>query len=79
MTADKSHDPELRAAIIAELNRARGAKNWGYRTWWFKFHIPFETTEVQQELERMERDGLVTVDRRQSINAQWWLVEHDNK
>lgn len=72
MATNNPHDPELRAAIIKELNEAKG--EWGYRTWWFKFHIPFETTEVQQELERMELDGLVMADRRQSINAKWVLV-----
>lgn len=77
MTTNKPHDPELRAAIIAEMRRAK--ETGGYCTWWFKFHIPFETKVVRQELERMEREGLVTADRSRSNNTLWRLVEHDNK
>lgn len=92
MTTNKPHDPELRAAIIAEINRAKaeGAerwkatgdpdlawyeKTWGYCTWWFKFKIPLPTKVIRKELEKMERDGLVTADRSRSNNTLWKLVE----
>jgi len=96
MTASKPHDPELRAAIIAEMRRKKEVdravwktigdltwfeRTWGYCTWWFKFEIPRETKEIRRELEKMERDGLVTADRSRSNNTLWKLVEphHESK
>ena len=96
MTTNKPHDPELRAAIIAEIGRgkAEGREQWAgygedaliwhdktfaYCTWWFKLKIPRATRVIRQELERMERDGLVTADRSQSNNTKWRLVEHDDQ
>lgn len=73
MTTNKPHDPELRAAIIAEMQRAKETE--GYCTWWFKFNINRTTTVTRKELERMERDGLVTADRSQSNNTKWRLVD----
>lgn len=95
MTTNKPHDPDLRAAIIAEINRAKAVgrdtwaehgedallwhdKTFAYCTWWFKFKIPKTTKVIRQELERMEREGLVTADRSRSNNTLWRLVDHDN-
>jgi len=76
-----NHDPELRAAIIAEMKRERDKCQealWStheYCTWWFKFAIPYETRAIRKELERMERDGLVAANRRLSNNTRWRLIE----
>ena len=92
MTTNKPHDPELREAIIAEMNREKAErlkcgdvsdkawpeKSWGYCTWWFKFKIPLPTKVIRKELERMERDGLVTADRSRSNNTLWKLVDLKN-
>lgn len=79
---------ELRGLIIAEMKRRRESdaekytwiyKNTGkaheYCTWWFKFKVPFTTKVIRAELERMERDGLVTSDRSESNNTRWMLTD----
>lgn len=61
----------LRTMVI-EFIKARGPH---CPTWWFKFTIPAETKAIRKELEAMEREGLVTSDRRQTNNTKWALVE----
>lgn len=61
----------LREQIIAEIVRR---KNEQCCTWWFKFKVPFSTAEIRRELERMERDKLVTADRSQRNNTKWLLI-----
>ena len=63
-------DLTLRQEIIAYMQK-RGQ----CCTWWFKFAICHDTKTVRRELEQMEREGLVTVCRRQSNNTKWTLVE----
>ena len=78
----KPHNPKLRAAIIAEMNRGEeaGEMPFGYCTKWFKFKLlAWTTPTIRKELERMERDGLVTADRSESNNTKWRLVEHGNQ
>lgn len=76
----------LRDEIIAEMRRYMAAQDetfpeWAtpykyeYCTWWFKFHIPHTNKEVRRELERMEREGIVTSNRREKNNTRWNLVE----
>ena len=80
--AKTSHDPKLRAAIIAEMDRAKeaGEMPFGYCTWWFKFKlIAWTTPTIRKELERMEREGIVTADRSQRNNTKWRLVEYGNQ
>lgn len=71
---------ELRGFILDYMKRetAKHREHWGDRpctmpTWWFKFNMGYETKEIRRELERMERDGLVTSDRSQSNNTKWLL------
>ena len=40
-------------------------------TWWMRHHMPFSTAEIRAELKRMEAEGLVTANRRQSNNTMW--------
>jgi hypothetical protein len=47
---------------------------YSYCTWWFKNNIGVSTREVRRELEKMEKDGLVTADRSQRNNTKWSLV-----
>lgn len=64
-------NPELRKKIIAYMQKESGA----CCTWWFKSYIHHETKSVRRELEKMERDGLVTADRSQTNNTKWTLAE----
>lgn len=48
-------------------------------TWWFKSRINYSTAEVRRELLRMEKDGIVTADRRQSNNTKWILIEESTQ
>jgi hypothetical protein len=75
----------LREQIIAEMQRHEKENSdkfptWGrqmcapYCTWWFKFKLPFTTAEIRRELDRMERDKLVTANREQSNNTKWMLA-----
>jgi len=75
-------DRELRAQIITEMKRhftttANHVMQYRtlYPTWWFKHEIPYSTYSIRKELERMERDGLVTAIRSQSNNTLWTLKE----
>lgn len=72
----------IREDILAYMRKetAKHAKDWPGRecwlcTWWFKFHIEHKTPAVRRELERMEKEGLVTSDRQQSNNTKWKLAE----
>jgi hypothetical protein len=44
-------------------------------TWWMRHAMPFTTTEIRAELKRMEANGLVTANRRQSNNHIWTLTD----
>lgn len=39
----------------------------------FKHHIPYETSEIRAELERLEEEGVVESDHSQANNTMWRL------
>lgn len=65
---------QLREDILDYMRYEKGNKNEILCTWWFKFHIPHATKAIRRELEKMEREGLVTSDRSQPGNTKWAMV-----
>lgn len=45
-----------------------------YCTWWFRQSINVLSEKARKELEKMEKEGIVTADRSQSNNTKWLLV-----
>ncbi|MCY1346667.1 hypothetical protein D9M68_138940 [compost metagenome] len=68
---------ELRAKIIAYMRQKERNTRGEFCTWWFKFHVDSDTKTIRRELERMEREGLVTSDHSQSNNTTWRLTEKE--
>lgn len=69
---------ELREDIIAYMRKQNMAVRGWFCTWWFRFHIQhgaLGTRAIRNELERMEKDGLVRSDRSQTNNTKWQLIE----
>lgn len=67
----------LRDKIIAYMRQKERSTRGEFCTWWFKFHIDSDTKTIRRELERMEREGLVTSDRSHSNNTKWRLAGHE--
>ncbi|MNR54740.1 hypothetical protein D3C85_1749750 [compost metagenome] len=73
---------KLREAIVSYMERKTAehlASTSACRpveicTWWLKFHVDSDTKAIRRELEKMEREGLVTSDRSQSNNTKWRLT-----
>jgi hypothetical protein len=67
---------ELRQKIVAYMSvRDLSTKSW-FCTWWFKYHLDgFHVTKViRKELNDMEKEGIVEVNRDQKNNHMWRLT-----
>lgn len=65
----------IREKLLDHMRNNGESSRGEFCTWWFKFRIGGHTTsEFRRELERMERDGLVTADREQTNNTKWRLT-----
>lgn len=83
----RNTNESLRKSIIAEMQRhelkinkelgdhSNRNRYYSYCTWWFKLHIDCTTAEARSELNRMQKDGLVTSDKSQRNNTKWLLVK----
>ena len=67
----------LREKIIAYMHQKEQSTRGEFCTWWFKLHIDSDTKAIRRELEKMEREGLVTSDRSQSNNTRWRLAAEE--
>ena len=68
---------ELRDDIIAYMSKPELSSRGWYCTWWFRHHLQhgaIGTRQIRQELDRMEKMGLVVSDKSQSNNTLWQLV-----
>jgi hypothetical protein len=71
----------LRTKLIAEMRRhsdqrkGYSERDKYYPTWWFKGQIGVSATVARNELKKMEAEGLVKANRRQSNNHRWVLIE----
>lgn len=64
----------MREEIIEYMSNSKLSCRGWFHTWRFRFHMPYETKQIRRELEKMEREGLVTSDHDQSNNTGWALV-----
>ena len=78
---------DLRKSIIEEMKRMENKtkKELGdhidrrryccYCTWWFRFYVNCTTKQARNELNKMEKEGIVTSDKTQKNNTKWLLVK----
>lgn len=67
----KAYEEMQRQEYGNRYNRNRDAQ---FCTWWFTRRLMVPNRAIRAELKRMEREGLVTADRRYPNNTQWLLT-----